>query len=110
VSDVSASDVETGSDRAADGQDGPAVKGTMLWFDEAKDYGFVLTDDRERLRVDRDGFVDGAAPVGRCARRPVELSVRERDGERVAVDVSLTTEESPRRARRRSSTIRSSWP
>jgi len=82
----------------------------MLWFDEAKDYGFVLTDDQERLRVDRDGFVDGAAPVGRCARRPVELSVRERDGERVAVDVSLVTEESPRRARRRSSTIHSTRP
>jgi hypothetical protein len=110
VSDVSASDVETGSDRAADRRDGPAVKGTMLWFDEAKDYGFVLTDDQERLRVDREGFVDGAAPVGRCARRPVELSVRERDGERVAVDVSLVTEEAPRRARRRSSTIHSSRP
>jgi hypothetical protein len=43
----------------------------MLWFDEARDYGLVLTDDGERLYVDRDGFVDGAAPVGRCARRPV---------------------------------------
>ena len=82
----------------------------MLWFDEAKDYGFLLTDNGERLRVDRDGFVDRAAPVGRCARRPVKLRVRERDGERVAVDVSLVVEESPRRARRRSTTIRSTWP
>jgi hypothetical protein len=81
----------------------------MLWFDEAKDYGFVLTDDGERLRVDRDGFVDGAAPVGRCARRPVNLSVAERGGERVAVEVSLVAEESPRRARRRSSIMRSTW-
>jgi cold shock CspA family protein len=40
------------------------MKGTMLWFDEAKDYGFVLTDDYERLYVEHDGFVDGAAPVG----------------------------------------------
>jgi hypothetical protein len=80
----------------------------MLWFDEAKHYGFVLTDAGERLRVERDGFVDGAAPVGRCARRPVTLSVRERDGERVAVDVSLVTEESPRRARLRSGSMRSS--
>jgi hypothetical protein len=79
----------------------------MLWFDEAKDFGFVLTDDGERLRVDRDGFVDGAAPVGRCARRPVNLSVGEREGERIAVDVSLVVEESPRRARRRSSSMRS---
>jgi hypothetical protein len=81
----------------------------MLWFDEAKDYGFVLTDDGERVYVDRDGFVDGAAPVGRCARRPVNLSVVERDGERMAVEVSLVAEESPRRARRRSSSIRSTW-
>ena len=81
----------------------------MLWFDEAKDYGFVLTEDGERLRVERDGFVDGAAPVGRCARRPVNLSVAERDGERLAVDVSLVVEESPRRARRRSASMRSSW-
>jgi hypothetical protein len=79
----------------------------MLWFDEAKDYGFVLTDGGERLYVDRAGFVDGAAPVGRCARRPVTLRVGERDGERMAVDVSLVAEESPRRARRRSSGIRS---
>ena len=82
----------------------------MLWFDEAKDYGFVLTDEGERLRVERDGFVDGAAPVGRCARRPVNLSVAERDGERLAVDVSLVVEESPRRARWRSASVRSSWP
>jgi hypothetical protein len=101
--------METGSDRGRVAPDGPAVKGTMLWFDEARDYGFVLTDDGERLRVDRDGFVDGAAPVGRCARRPVKLSVEERDGDRVAVDVSLVAEESPRRARRRSSATRSSW-
>jgi cold shock CspA family protein len=86
------------------------MKGTMLWFDEAKDYGFVLSGDGERLYVDRDGFVDGAAPVGRCAGRPVNLSVVERDGEKVAVDVSLVTEESPRRARRRSSSIRAAWP
>jgi hypothetical protein len=83
--------------------------GTMLWFSEAKNYGFVLTDDGERLYVDRDSFVDGAAPVGRCARRPVNLSVRERDGERVAVDVSLVAEPSPRRARRRSASTRSAW-
>jgi hypothetical protein len=81
----------------------------MLWFDEAKDYGYLLTDDGERLRVDRDGFLDGAAPVGRCARRPVNLSVRDRSGERIAVDVSLVIQESPRRARRRSSSIRSTW-
>jgi hypothetical protein len=80
----------------------------MLWFDEAKHYGFILTDDDERLYVDRDGFVDGAAPVGRCARRPVRFNIVERDRQRIAVDVVLVSEEAPRRARRRTSSIRSS--
>jgi len=83
------------------------VKGTMLWFDEAKDYGFILTEAGERLYVDRDGFVERAAPVGRCARLPVQLSVGERDGARIAVDVSLIPDEPQRRARRRGSSIRS---
>jgi CspA family cold shock protein len=78
------------------------MKGTMLWFHEAKGYGFVLTDDGERLYVDRDGFVDGVAPIGRCARLPVDLTVGERDGERIAINVSLSSEEPARRARRRS--------
>jgi hypothetical protein len=81
----------------------------MLWFDEAKDYGFILTDAGERLYVDRDGFVDRAAPVGRCARLPVRLSVAERDGARIAIEVSLVPEQSHGRARRRSSAMRSSW-
>lgn len=81
----------------------------MLWFDEAKDYGFILTDEGERLFVDRDGFVDGAAPVGRCAHLPVELHVAERDGRRIAVNVFLVPEKDQRRARRRTSGLRSSW-
>lgn len=85
------------------------LKGTMLWFDEAKDFGFILTADGERLYVDRDGFVERAAPVGRCARLPVVLTVSERDGTRVAVDVSLVPEEPHGRARRRGSSIRSAW-
>jgi hypothetical protein len=85
------------------------VNGTMLWFAEAKDYGFILTEDGERLYVDRDGFVDRAAPVGRCAALPVRLTVSERDGERIAVDVSIVVAEPRGRARRRASTIRSAW-
>jgi hypothetical protein len=81
----------------------------MLWFDEAKDYGFILTNEGERLYVDRAGFVDGAAPIGRCAQLPVELRIDERNGKRTAVEVSLVHEEPPRRARRRSTGFRSSW-
>jgi hypothetical protein len=109
LSDLSASGLATGPAGAWITAEGLAVKGTMLWFDEAKDYGFLLTDDGERLRVDRDCFVGGGAPVGRCARRPVNLSVGERDGEPIAIDVSLVPEESPRRARRHTSSIRSAW-
>ena len=79
------------------------MNGSMLWFDEAKDYGFILTEEGERLYVDRDGFVDRAAPVGRCARLPVQLTVSERDGARIATDVSLVPEEQHGRARRRRS-------
>ena len=85
------------------------MNGAMLWFDEAKDYGFILTDAGERLYVARDGFVDGAAPVGRCARRPVCFNIVEHEGQRIAVEVSLVSEEPPRRARRRTSSIRSNW-
>jgi len=81
----------------------------MLWFDEAKDFGFILTDAGERLYVDRDGFVERAAPIGRCARLPVELNIGERDGERIAVDVSLVEDKPGGRARRRSSAIRTAW-
>lgn len=80
------------------------MNGKMLWFNEEKDHGCILTDDGERLYVDRAGFVGGVAPVGRCGQLPVTLSVGDRDGERIAVDVSLVPEDHPRRARRRSST------
>ena len=82
------------------------MKGAMLWFDEAKAYGFILTEEGERLYVNRDGFIDGAAPIGRCAGLPVNLSIGDRGGDRIAIDVSLVSEEPPRRARRRSSSIR----
>jgi len=109
LSDASKPGLAADPDRESGEIEGAAVKGTMLWFDEAKDYGFILTDEGERLYVDREGFVDGNAPVGRCARLAVELSIGDLDGERVAVDVSLVAEEPTRRARRRSGGFRSSW-
>jgi hypothetical protein len=84
------------------------MNGTMLWFNEIKDFGFILTEEDERLYVDRDGFVERAAPVGRCAGLPVHLTVGEREGQRIAVDVSLVPDEVRRRARRRTSGFRSS--
>jgi cold shock CspA family protein len=83
------------------------MNGTMIWFDESKDYGFIRTEAGERVYVDREGFVDGAAPVGRCAGVPVRLTMAEREGKPVAVDVSLVDEGPQRRARRRTSSMRS---
>jgi hypothetical protein len=73
----------------------------MLWFNDEKGYGFILTDDSERVRVERDGFRPGHVPVGRCARLPVRLKLEERDGEQRAVDVALVPDEEQRRARLR---------
>jgi hypothetical protein len=109
VPDVPASRLATPADQAGAHQEATAVNGTMLWFNEVKDHGFILTEDGERLYVDRDGFVGRAAPVGRCARLPVRLSVSEREGTRIAVDVSLVAEEPHGRARARRSSMRSSW-
>ena len=51
------------------------ANGAMLWFHEEKGYGFIQTDDGERVYVERAGFVDGVAPVGRCAGLAVALRV-----------------------------------
>jgi hypothetical protein len=87
-------------------QESAGVNGTMIWFHEERGEGFLRADDGERLPVDIDGFVGRAAPVGRCAGLPVTFAVAERDGVRVAVDVSLVENEIPRRARRRASGMR----
>jgi hypothetical protein len=98
--------LEAHTDRACVEPESEAVNGEMLWFDEAKDYGFIRTEDGERLYVERDGFVAGAAPVGRCAGLPVRLSIGKRDEQRIAVGVTLVTKDAPRRARRRVSGMR----
>jgi cold shock CspA family protein len=79
--------------------------GSMLWFHETKGYGFIQTEDGERLYVERAGF-EGPPPVGRCAGLPVSLGIDEQDGRRVAVNVAVVTEDAPRRARRRGSGMR----
>ena len=37
----------------------------MLWFNEVKDYGFIMTEDGERLAVAGNGFAKGEKPEGR---------------------------------------------
>jgi cold shock CspA family protein len=42
------------------------MEGTMLWFNAAKQHGFIRTDDGERLRVDHGGFAAGRLLGARC--------------------------------------------
>ena len=78
------------------------MRGTMLWFNEAKDLGFILTDEGERLSVLGEGFAEGKRPEGRCARLPVSFEISETGSDRQAEKVTLVEEVSPRRARLRS--------
>jgi cold shock CspA family protein len=78
----------------------------MLWFNEAKDYGFILSEEGERLYVHRGDFLPGEVPVGRCATRPVSFKISERDEQRIAVSVSMDEEQVSQRARRRGSAVR----
>jgi hypothetical protein len=73
------------------------MRGTMLWFNGAKDLGALETNAGERLDVPGAAFDAGEKPAGRCAGRPVEFLC-------VAGGVSeirFVPEESARRARSR---------
>jgi cold shock CspA family protein len=76
--------------------------GKMLWFNEAKDLGFIETDEGERLSVLGPGFAPGEKPKGRCANSVVSFEISEEKGERQAQKVTFVKEENSRRARLRS--------
>jgi hypothetical protein len=78
------------------------MRGTMLWFNEKKDHGFIHTDEGERLSVLGSGFAGGERPVGRCARMVVTFDVIGDDGTRQAQNVVFEPEVTARRARLRS--------
>jgi cold shock CspA family protein len=77
------------------------MRGTMLWFNEEKDYGFISTEEGERLYVDAAGFAGGVPPKGRCAGLEVSFRVTEAEGVRKAEESSLVPHVAARRARRR---------
>ncbi len=77
------------------------MRGKMLWFNDVKDLGFILTDEGERLSVLGSGFAEGERPTGRCAHTVVSFVIDERDGERQAQMVTFVQEASTRRARLR---------
>ena len=82
------------------------MRGKMLWFNEKKDLGFILTDEGERLSVLGPAFVDGKRPEGRCAHAVVTFVVDETNGERQAENVVLVEADSPNRGRLRSRVVR----
>jgi CspA family cold shock protein len=77
------------------------MRGTMLWFNETKDFGFISTEDGERLSVQGSGFEAGVRPEGRCAGIPVSFRVTEGEDGRSAEGVRLIEDVIPRRARLR---------
>jgi cold shock CspA family protein len=82
------------------------MRGTMLWFHEEKDYGFISTEDAERLYVHGTGFSEGMRPKGRCAQLAVDFVVKIDEGMRKAEQVVFLVDAAPRRARLRHGSIR----
>ena len=62
------------------------MRGQMLWFNESKDQGFIMTDEGERLAVTGEAFAPGERPAGRCAHRAVTFKVERSNGSRQARD------------------------
>ncbi len=77
------------------------MRGTMIWFNEVKDLGFIQTEEGERLSVLGTGFAGGKRPEGRCADAVVSFDVAVTDAGREAQNVVFVTEVAPRRARLR---------
>ena len=73
--------------------------GTMLWFNLEKGYGFIRTQDDERLYVAVSGFLPGQELARRCRGQKVTFDRHVADGDARAVNVSLVVETQPRRAR-----------
>ena len=67
------------------------MRGKLLWFNETKGFGFIRTEEDERLYVHRSGFEPGQAPVGRCAEKLVtfERETADVEGGYCAVAVSI---------------------
>lgn len=78
------------------------MEGRMIWFNRAKRYGFILTDEGERLRVDEGGFAPGTRLGDRCRGTRVRFErLGDEQEEARAVDVSLVPVPAARRARLR---------
>lgn len=77
------------------------MQGTMLWFNTDKGYGFIRTEQDERLYVARSGFLPDHQPATRCKGRQVIFERHVAEGDTRAVNVSFVAQADPRRARLR---------
>ena len=75
------------------------MQGTMLWFNVDKGYGYIETEQDERLYVARSGFLPDNEPAPRCKGRAVRFERELVEGEACAVNVSFLMQPDPRRAR-----------
>jgi cold shock CspA family protein len=77
------------------------LRGELLWFNPAKQHGFIRTEEGERLLVELAGFAPGHIPGDRCAGTTVEFERQPADVEGVfrAHDVRVVDNDSGRRAR-----------
>ena len=56
------------------------MRGRMIWFNAEKGYGFIRTEDDERLYIHESGFADGHVPTGRCAGTEMSFDREPADG------------------------------
>ncbi len=77
------------------------MQGTMLWFNVDKGYGFIQTEQDERLYVAGSGFLAGHVPAPRCKGKAVTFERQVAEGDVRAVGVAFVELTEPRRARPR---------
>jgi len=75
------------------------MRGKMLWFNDVKDYGFIMTEEDERLSVLGSGFAEGQRPEGRCAEKDVTFEIDTSTGTRQAEQVVFEEYVVPHRPR-----------
>jgi cold shock CspA family protein len=77
------------------------MRGTMKWFNEEKDHGYIETEEGERLYISGTGFAGGKRLKGRCAGLDVEFQVVSVDGSRQAQECAPVESAVAHRPRRR---------
>lgn len=85
------------------GETGRRLSGEMLWFNNAKDFGFIASTSGERLSVAGSAFRNGVRPEGRCSGLVVTFHASDGDDLRRAEDVAFVSDSPSRRARSRRS-------